>query len=182
MRLTAETGVNMMSSAGRLALLLAALVPLAALAEEPAAGSADQSSRTTVDKNGRTHVTTISTAKDISVEIQAGVKAQSCDATIAIEYEQRNTVARVEATIENPSCAACSGDYTIAVRVRDESGELRTLEFPGKWERADDKPVKLTADYPVGTNVDVVNVRTRGLHCVCAAAQRPADAGGATKE
>ena len=165
-----------MSSRARLAWVLAALVPLAALADEPAAASADQPARLTIDQNKKTHVTTIAVAKDMPIEIQANVKQPSCDATMAIQYEQRNTVARVAATIENPSCAACTGEYTIFVRVRDESGESKTLEFPGQWRRADDEPVKFTADYPVGTNVDVLSVRTKGLRCVCAAAEPPATA------
>jgi hypothetical protein len=172
-----------MSSLGRLALILAALFPLAALAGEPAAGSADPSPRLSVDKNKQTHVTTISVAKDLPVEIRTTLNtSQACEAAMAIEYEQRNTVARIEGTIENSSCAACAGDYTIAVRIRDESGEFTRLEFAGKWERADDKPVKFKADYPIGKNVDVVSVRTRGVHCVCAPAGRPAGADAATKE
>jgi hypothetical protein len=166
-----------MCNLGRLALILAALVPLASLADEPAAGASVQSSRLTVDTNKNTHVTTISATKELPIEIQTEVKGQSCNATMEIEYEQRNTVARVEGKIENPSCAACTGEYTIAVRIRDESGEFKTLEFPGKWQRADDKPVKLAADYPVGANVDVVSVRARGVHCVCT--EPPASTGNA---
>jgi hypothetical protein len=170
-----------MSGATRIALILAALAPLAALADEPAIGS-DPSSRVAVDKNRHTHITTVSVAKDIPIEIEVNVNRQSCDPTMAIQYEQRNTVARVEGTIENPSCAACAGEYTIAVRVRDESGESKTLEFPGKWQRADDEAVTFTADYPVGANVDVVNVRAKALHCVCSATEPPADATAAAKE
>ena len=171
-----------MSDFGRLALILAALVPLASLADEPAVSASGQSSGLTVDKNTKTHVTTISASKDFPIEIQTEVKGQSCNATMAIEYEQRNTVARVEGTIEITSCAACTGEYTIVVRIRDESGEFKALEFPGKWQRADDKPVKFKADYPVGTNVDVVSVRTREVHCVCAATEQSASPVGATKE
>jgi hypothetical protein len=172
-----------MSRLSRLTLILAALVPLAALADEPAASPADPSSKLSVNKDRRTHVTTISAAKDLPIEIQATVKGpQPCEPVLAIEYEQRNTVARVEGTIDNKTCAACTGDYTIDVRVRDDSGEFKTLEFPGKWQRADDKPVKFTADYPIGANVDVVSVRPKGVHCVCAAAEQPASPDSATKE
>lgn len=171
-----------MSNLSRLALTLAVLLPLGALGDEPAAGAADRASKVTVDKNRQTHVTTIAAAKDIPIEIEANVKGRSCDSTMAIEYEQRNTVARVEGTIENPSCAACTGEYTIAVRIRDESGESKTLEFPGKWQRADDKPVKFRADYPVGANVDVLNVRAKALHCVCAVTEASASAEPAQKE
>jgi hypothetical protein len=163
-------------------LLLAALAPLAAVADEPAAGSTDQSSRLTVDKNTKTHITTVSVAKDIPIDIQTTIKGQSCEPTMSIRYEQRNTVARVEATIENPTCAACTGQYTIAVRIRDESGESKTLEFEGQWQRADDQPVKFTTDYPVGANVDLLNVRTKSLHCLCSATAPPPSADTVQKE
>jgi hypothetical protein len=162
-------------------LILAALAPFAALADEPAGDAAEHGSRVVVDKNQHTHITTLSIAKEMPIELHTNVKQQSCDATMAIRYEQRDTVARVESTIDNLSCAACTGEYTIAVRVRDDSGESKTIEFAGKWERADDKPVKFTAFYPIGANVDLINVRPKDLHCVCAAAEEPASS-GAPKE
>jgi hypothetical protein len=171
-----------MSDLSRLALILTVLVPLARLADEPAPDSAGQSSRLAVDKNARTHSTTISVSRELPIEIQTTIKGHSCDPTMALRYEQRDTVARVEATIENPSCAACSGEYTIAVRVRDDSGESKTLEFEGQWQRADDRPVQFTKDYAVGTNVDVLNVRAKSVHCVCAAAEPAASADTAPKE
>jgi hypothetical protein len=163
-------------------LLLVVLAPLAAPAGEPATQGAGQASRVVVDKDKHTHLTTLSIEKTLPVELHAQVKQQPCDPTMAIRYEQRNTVAWVEGTIENPSCAACAGEYTMAVRVRDGSGESKTLEFPGKWQRADDKPVQFTAEYPVGANVDIVNVHSKNLHCVCAASEEPASADAAPKE
>jgi hypothetical protein len=164
-----------MSSATRLVLLLAALAPLAVLADEPQA-PADQSSRVVVDKDRHTHITTISVAKEMPIEIQTHIgSGPTCQPTMSIMYEQRNDVARVEGTIENPACAACTGDYTIAVRIRDASGESKTIEFPGTWQRADDRPVTFTTDYPIGANVDVVSVRSKSLHCVCAASGEPAN-------
>ncbi len=161
-----------MSSATRLVWIFAALAPLAAPADEPATGANE---RVVVDKNKHTHVTTISAAKDIPIELQAHIgSGPTCEPTMSITYEQRNDLARVEGTIENPACAACSGDYTMAVRIRDASGEIKTLEFPGTWKRADDLPVKFTTDYPIGPNVDVVNVRSKSLHCVCAQPGEPA--------
>jgi hypothetical protein len=158
-----------MSSATGLVLLLAAFAPYAALADEPAS-SADQSSHVVIEKDKTKHVTTISVAKEMPIEIRTRIgSGPTCQPTMAIKYEQRNDVARVEGTIDNPACAACTGEYTIAVRIRDASGESKTLEFPGRWQRADDLPVKFTTDYPIGANVDVVSVRSRSLHCICAA-------------
>lgn len=166
----------MMSRAIGLVCALAVLASLRAAADEPAAG-ADASSRVNVDKNRRTHVTTISVAKDIPIDIETHIgTGATCQPTMSITYEQRNDVARVEGTIENPTCAACSGDYTIAVRIRDASGEIKTLEFPGTWKRADDRPVSFTADYPIGMNVDVVSARSKSMHCVCTQSEEPAAA------
>lgn len=161
-----------MSSATRLVWIFAALAPLAALADEPATGATE---RVVVDKNTHTHITTISAAKDIPIELQTHIgSGPTCEPTMSITYEQRNDLARVEGTIENPACAACSGDYTMAVRIRDASGETKTLEFPGTWKRTDDRAVKFTTDYPIGPNVDVVNVHSKALHCVCAQPGAPA--------
>jgi hypothetical protein len=163
-----------MNHAARAMLILAGLAPLTALADEPAS-AADQSSHVVVDKNKKTHITTVSVGKEVPIELDTHIgSGPTCQPTISITYEQRNDVARVQGTIENPACAACAGAYTIAVRIRDASGESKTLEFPGTWRRADDRPVEFTADYPVGANVDVVNVRSKTLHCVCAGPAEPA--------
>jgi hypothetical protein len=52
--------------------------------------------------------------------------------------------------------------------VRDESGEVKSLEFNETWQRSDAKSVVLEADYPIGENVELVNARVRGLTCTCA--------------
>ena len=161
-----------MGSATRLVCVLAALAPLVVLADEPST-TADQS-RVVVDKDRQTHTTTVSVAKELPIEIRTHIgSTPTCQPTMSISYEQRNDVARVEGTIENEACAACTGDYTIAVRIRDESGESKTLEFPATWQRADDRPVTFTTDYPIGANVDIVSVRSKSLHCVCVAVVPP---------
>jgi hypothetical protein len=95
-------------------------------------------------------------------------KIAHCAATTEIEYTQRDTIVSVEGTIENTDCAASNGEYKLAVRIRDENRELRTLEFLGSWQRQDDQPVTFRGDYPIGANVDVVSVRPSQLACVCA--------------
>jgi hypothetical protein len=54
--------------------------------------------------------------------------------------------------------------------VRDESGEIKPLEFDQTWQRDAAERVSFESDYPIGTNVELVNVRVRGLTCTCAAA------------
>jgi len=95
-----------------------------------------------------------------------------CAATYAIEYTQKNTKVGVEGVIENKGCAASSGEYKLLVRVRDETGEVKTLDFLGSWQRDDDQPVKFGGDYPIGNDVDLVNVRVTQVRCTCADATR----------
>lgn len=104
---------------------------------------------------------------NVTIEIDVP-KSAACEATLSFRYSQRDTIARVEGTIENRACAASSGDYTFAINIRNERGELETLEFRETWQRTDDRPVPVAADYSIGTNVDLVSVRSRRLRCTCA--------------
>ena len=159
------------------------LAAMLASADEPSSESgasshADKSGPACVGGGGRlskcTETVHVVTERDITVNVTLAPKpTKDCQATMNTSSEQRNTVARVEGTIETSDCTACSGDYTIVVRIRDASGETKSLEFAGSWQRADDRPVRFKADYPIGENVDLLGVRSKGLHCVCADA--PAD-------
>jgi hypothetical protein len=102
-----------------------------------------------------------------SIEVPALPNAQ-CEATTSTSYDQRNTVARVESTIAVEGCAAAGGNFTVAVRVRDDNGTQQTLEFEETWQRTDDQDVRLAADYPIGENVELLSVRVRGMSCTCA--------------
>ena len=155
---------SMSTSAAMVGLLLVTMV---VVADERSSNAAGTSPRVVVDKQG--HSTHVVTENEVSIRVEVAPKrTKDCQATLNTSSEQRNTVARVEGTIEIADCAACSGEYTIVVRVRDESGETKSLEFVGSWQRADDKPIKFKADYPIGANVDLLSVRSKGLHCVCA--------------
>jgi hypothetical protein len=110
-----------------------------------------------------------------SIEVPA-IPSMQCEASTSTSYHQRNTVARLLSTITVEGCAAAGGNFTVAVRVRDESGAQQTLEFEETWQRSDDQDVSLMADYPIGENVELVSVRVRGMSCTCAAGpQSPAE-------
>ena len=95
------------------------------------------------------------------------IQLAQCQANLAIDYVQIGAIASVDGVIENETCAASNGEYTIRARIRDENGETTTLNFPETWQRDDDQPVNFTAEYPIGENVELVNVRSRGLRCEC---------------
>ena len=120
-------------------------------------------------KNCEEEPTTLRTEQEfkISIEVPALPSAQ-CEATSSTDYHQRNTVARVNSTLAIPDCAAASGEFTVALRIRDDSGREQALEFSETWQRSDDQDVHLTADYPIGENVELLSVRVRGLRCTCA--------------
>ena len=111
----------------------------------------------------------------ISIKAPELLNAQ-CVATATTDYQQRNTIARVNTTLKVDDCAAAAGEFTIALRVRDDSGETQSFEFPEMWQRSDDQDVKFTADYPIGVNVALVSARVRDLRCRCADTAATADA------
>jgi len=123
--------------------------------------------------------TTAPAEQELNVSIQvpapALVSAQ-CAATATTEYRQLNTIARVNSALSISECAAASGAFTVAVRVRDESGADKVLEFSEAWQRSDDQDVKFTADYPIGENMELMSTRIRGLTCTCADPANPAAA------
>src|SRR5262245_54497118 len=111
---------------------------------------------------------------DLSFKLHAPSTLQ-CSATTTTE--QRNAVAHISSTFAIADCPQASVAFSVAVRVKDESGEEKPpLEFSETWERTDANDVKFTADYPIGENVDLISVRLRGLTCTCG------DAGASAEE
>jgi len=177
------------SSHAGAAAVAALLAATTAVADEKTGDAAGTAPHVVVDKQngacvgrertGRvsrecTETTRVAIEREVTVNVTIAPKAtKNCQATIDTVSEQRNTVARVQGTIEISDCTECSGDYTIVVRVRDESGETKSLEFPGAWQRRNGEPVKLAADFPIGANVDLLSVRPKVQHCVCADAPAP---------
>ena len=92
---------------------------------------------------------------------------QKCAAQLFFTFIQKNTVALVESTLSNPDCGASSGDYTMQVRYRDDNNEMQSLEYPETWRRDDEQDLESRKEYFIGDNVDLVNVRSRNLQCIC---------------
>ena len=121
------------------------------------------------ESNCQFETTTLRTEMELklSIEIPAIPSAQ-CAATTTTEYQQRNTAAHVDGTLEILDCAAAAGTFKVAVRVKDDAGEEKALEFDEVWQRNDDQDVSFTYDYPIGEGAELVSVRVRGLTCTCA--------------
>jgi hypothetical protein len=116
--------------------------------------------------------------QQINVKLEVPQQEQlQCGATTSTEYSQRNAVARVIGTVSITNCPAGSaGAFNVVARVRDESGEIKPIEFAEAWQRDDTQAVSFNKDYPIGENVELVNVRVRDLKCTCAEAAATADA------
>jgi len=97
------------------------------------------------------------------------IQFNSCQASITLQYHQRNTLARVESTVENESCTTSTGEYQLLVNIVDESGASRNLSFSETWEQKDDSPLTFSRDYPIGENVTLKRVMTQGIRCECTA-------------
>jgi hypothetical protein len=113
--------------------------------------------------------TTIRTEQELKISLEpAALPSKQCEAVASIGYYQRNTLARVESKIEVTGCTAAAGEFRIGLRIRDDSGEIKALEFNETWQRSADAEVIVTTDYPIGENVELVSARVRGLTCTCA--------------
>ena len=126
--------------------------------------------------------TTVRTEAPLNVSLELPQPAgPQCEATTLTEYQQRNNIARVTGTVSITTCPAGStGTFNVVARVRDDSGEIKPIEFAEKWQRDDAGDNKFTGDYPIGDNVELVNVRIRDLKCTCAAAPQAATPAVAT--
>jgi len=103
-----------------------------------------------------------------------------CEASTLTEYQQRNNVARITGSVSITNCPGGSaGTFDVVARVKDESGEIKPIEFAEKWQRDDKGNSPFTGDYPIGDNVELVNVRIRNLKCTCAEAPEAAPAAAA---
>ncbi len=101
-------------------------------------------------------------------EMKVEQHSSECEATAVLEYFQRGREAEVEATIENPDCAASSGEFTVEATVRpDGQMDSTKLSFPETWSRGDDEPVVITKRYLIGDDADLMRVKIRKLRCEC---------------
>jgi len=99
-----------------------------------------------------------------------------CEATATFEYTQRGHEAHADFEIENPDCAASSGDFEVELRIRTDGNDIpEKLRFSEPWQRDDDAPVMISKRYPIGDNADLLRVRIRKLSCECTAADTEED-------
>ena len=96
-----------------------------------------------------------------------------CGGSTTTEYRQLDAIAHVNGTLEISDCAAASGTLTVAVVVKDSSGAQKVLEFTEAWQRSDEQNVSFSADYPIGEQVELVDVHLSDLTCTCTSATRP---------
>ena len=95
------------------------------------------------------------------------IQFNTCQASVTLQYHQRNTVARVESTVENESCETSTGGYDLLVNIVDENGATRNLSFSETWDQTEDSLLKISRDYPIGENVTLKRVMTQGIRCEC---------------
>ncbi len=96
------------------------------------------------------------------------LKGPQCEASTYTEYEQRGNVARVTGRVDISACpAGTTGKFALVARVRDEAGVSTPIEFSEMWESLDAEDYIFYADYPIGDDVFLENVRVRNLMCTC---------------
>ena len=159
------------------ALLVAVTAPLATAQSPTAPRGAERSPdclprATRVKESCDPEQKIIRSDKEIEFSLELPpTKILQCTVTIEVASTQRGSSVDVKGVIENKDCGASSGDYKLAVSIRNENRELQTLDFLESWHREDDQPVEFSGVYPIGENVDLVRVRPVQLRCTCADVQ-----------
>lgn len=108
-----------------------------------------------------------SAEKKYKMTIEATQGAKRCHSRTSIEYQQRGDIALVNGEVTVESCTVATGEYTISLRLKDDSGEIRNLEFVNTWRKNDAAPVEFANEYSIGDNVDLIRVRARRTQCIC---------------
>jgi hypothetical protein len=103
----------------------------------------------------------------LAIKLAPPPSALQCSASTTTSSQQRDTIARVSSTLEIRDCTVASGAFTVALLVKDENGQDKPLQFSETWQRSEDADVLFTADYPIGENTELVDVRLQGLKCTC---------------
>jgi hypothetical protein len=105
--------------------------------------------------------------KEITISAELPPPRPACGVDISVQYFQANTAASVQSTIAVEGCPVAGVEYTIVARIRDEGGEVKTLEFNETFSPDDAETLTREADYPIGENVELLSVRARGMRCTC---------------
>jgi hypothetical protein len=125
---------------------------------------------------------TIRKEAEVTVRVElGGSQRPQCEASALTEYFQQGTLARVTGTVSISACpAGTTGAFTLVARIKDESGELKPLEFKETWQHDEARPLKFGGDYPIGEKVELVSMRVRNLTCTCAETTAPETAAAET--
>ncbi len=106
--------------------------------------------------------------QEIPIKMQLPeIQFNSCQAVIKLDYHQRDTLARVESTVEHESCITSIGEYELLFNIVDENGVSRNLSFSETWEQKDDSLLNFSRDYPIGENVTLKRIVTQRVRCEC---------------
>ena len=96
-------------------------------------------------------------------------EALQCSATTVTEYSQETSVVHIKGSISILSCPVGStGTFDVVALVKDRSGASKPIEFHEMWERHDAGDAPFAGEYPIGDDVELVNVRIHNLKCTCA--------------
>jgi hypothetical protein len=91
----------------------------------------------------------------------------TCQATVRLSYDQRNTVARVDGDIQHEACSASSGEFEVQVSFRDAAGDMQRQSFSETWQREHGESLAFTRDYRMGEETSLSQVTARNIRCSC---------------
>jgi len=91
----------------------------------------------------------------------------TCQATVQLSYDQRNTVARVDGEVRHEACPVSVGEFEVQVSFRDAAGDMQRQSFSETWQRQSGESLAFTRDYLMGEETSLSQVTARNVRCSC---------------
>ena len=131
---------------------------------------AQSEDRHAILKKPRIKETSVSHGMEQSFEIDLPMRrlTPSCKGQVELEYDQYDTVARVETRLGSTTCPVTYVQYALIVSSRDADYEIVTSRHEFAWDVTPDGTLPGSGDYPIGDDTDLVSVRARQFSCTCA--------------
>ena len=112
---------------------------------------------------------TLEFESEVSVEAEQP-DVLACEASLQVDYRQKDTFLLVEAFLTNYTCGRSKGSYEITVEYVDEKGQAQTINTQQAWEKPDDEDLAIEHRYPMNFDSEIASVRgglVSGDACFC---------------
>ncbi|MEM1261002.1 MAG: hypothetical protein AAGH76_01265 [Pseudomonadota bacterium] len=119
--------------------------------------------------NRKTKTTKVEQSMEQTFDVELPMKrmTEPCAGQVELEYDQYDTIARVNAKLTDTQCEIESASYTLVINISDNDYNVSSVSHALEWSADGDADFPGSGDFSIGADVDLVNVRARQFKCRC---------------